>query len=173
GSTPPLAAPARKVARLPGGLRLSRPERDLRAGRVARRGPRRLGGRRLPRHPGRCLGHAVGHVHGPDRCDLGAAPPVTRARSTAREARRRALSERARAPATAVHAETRRTRRTAFRVAYHASADRPSPSTTPNAFCWPRGRDLSAESSSPRPPRLRAKCSSAEPRRSFREERPP
>ena len=40
---------------------------DLRAGRVVGGARHRRGGAGLPRHPGRRLGHAVGHVHRPVR----------------------------------------------------------------------------------------------------------
>ena len=54
------------------------------------------------------------------------------------------------------------TRSTAFRVENFPPAHRLSPSTTPKVFIWLRRTDLCAESSSPRPPRLRVTCSSQE-----------
>ena len=46
-----------------------------RTGHLGGRARRRLVGRRVPGHPGRCLVYPVGHVPRPDRSDHGTAPP--------------------------------------------------------------------------------------------------
>ena len=61
------AGAARRLALLPGDLRLPGFQRLLRIHRMGLRRARRRGRGRLPRHPGRSLGHPVGHVLRPAR----------------------------------------------------------------------------------------------------------
>lgn len=64
---PDLTAARQPMAGAADRVRLSRLQRGLRDVRMGGRGDRRPLRGRLPRHPGRCVGHPVGHVLRPDR----------------------------------------------------------------------------------------------------------